>query len=64
MGPTLLEGLKLETLRSRHNLSFTWGRPGLDVGREAAQCIPRPSYLVNTAGKRIVANDERYALAA
>jgi hypothetical protein len=37
---------------------------GFDVGCKAVQCMPRTSYLVNPSGKRIVANDERYALAA
>ena len=41
-----------------------WGRPGFDVGYKAAQGIPRPSYLVNTTGIAIVANDDSYALAA
>ncbi len=44
--------------------SFTWGRPGFDVGIKAVQGIPRISYLVNTTETSIVANDETYALAA
>ena len=37
---------------------------GFDVGCKAVQGIPRASYLVNTTGNAINANDERYALAA
>jgi hypothetical protein len=40
-----------------------WGRPGFDVGREAAQGMPRSSYLVKPL-ETINANDERFALAA
>jgi len=40
-----------------------WGRPGFDVGREAAQGMPRSSHLVKPL-ETINANDERFALAA
>jgi hypothetical protein len=40
------------------------GRPGFDVGCEAAQGMPRTSDLVNPSGNFIYANDERFALAA
>ena len=45
-------------------MKAVWGRPGFDVGYKAAQGIPRPSYLVNTTGIAIVANNDSYALAA
>src|SRR5690242_14798779 len=46
-------------LMRKSRILVAWGRPGFDVGCKAVQCMPRPSYLVNTAGQRIVANDER-----
>jgi hypothetical protein len=48
--------LRLPTLKH-------WGRPGFDVGREAAQGMPRSSHLVKRL-ETINANDERFALAA
>jgi hypothetical protein len=43
--------------------SQIWGRLGFDVGREAAQGMPRSSHLVKRL-ETINANDERFALAA
>ena len=48
-------------IRAQH---IPWGRPGFDVGFEAAQGMPRTSDLVNPAGNTTNANDERFALAA
>jgi len=33
-------------LNIRYHVGVTWGRPGFDVGRKAALCMPRFSYLV------------------
>ena len=41
-----------------------WGRPGFDVGCEAVRAYRGSGYLVNPSDKKIVANDESYALAA
>jgi hypothetical protein len=52
------------TLKPSTRVFITWGRHGFDVGSETLSACRGTDYLVNTAVKLLVANDDNYALAA